>query len=182
MAANLPDDLSQVFEPDGVVRLSVESVMDLDVPDDAKSLLMEVGLPRNTGPYFQTDLKSSDRVPLLTEIAQTWGTVKSTVGLERYYVIGLIEAAHICLERKTGVVIWVGLDEKVDYSFVNSSLKHFVHFLYLIVKHRPLTSEDHGQSWLDGVRAEMESIDPLAFADESNYWPLICEEIESGQI
>jgi SUKH-4 immunity protein len=179
----IPSDFAQQFQPDGVVQLSLQALESMDIPSDAKEMMAEIGLPRNASPYFLTELTGIDPVPTLAEIVtKNLAFVSSTaIDMSRYYAIGYIEAAVICLEEGSGSVIWFGPGDELDSTFVNSSIRQLLIFLYSMFTRRPGPEEDVDlSSVMEVLKHDLHVADEKAFADYNYYWPVVFEQISDG--
>jgi hypothetical protein len=159
------EDLAAFYGVDHVHRCSIEGLLGLTLPNEARLMLSQVGLP---------DRGCANFTSYLSECVNGLPVFNPARRPGPWYRLGTSALAEICLNGRTGEVwkLWP-TGQHVD-TFVNSSVTAFTEFQYLFDR---LCQQDTGESD-EGMRRatqEMEEqwrqVDPRALVDEDFFWP-----------
>jgi hypothetical protein len=138
------------------------------LPDGAKRVLTEVGLPR------EADLQFTRSDP-------EW--VMAADGVHKYCKIGSDYGTEICIVTDSGVVFSLSSSGRHQARFVNSGLEHFVEFLCRVtVARRRLLglADEEADAQVEGLEAELRARDPRAFSTPNRWWSVIFEQMKAG--
>ncbi|MFE6689298.1 SUKH-4 family immunity protein [Streptomyces sp. NPDC057743] len=189
-----PDDLSRqaletVFTPAELITVPERQLADVADPD-AREVLRTLGLPTGANPWFSFYTKIGERFERVGEdfdweLADTYDEVPP--GADRWIPLAEIPYDSIVLDPETGKVHCLPQDGEI-YLF-NSTLRHFVHFLYILQVERPAYDmEWEGDDDLfdsEGARsrveAAMRSIDPAALEIPESRWHDVLAGIEDPE-
>ena len=173
-------------------REMLETVFDLDelitVPEcnlgvvsdpDAKEVLRTLGIPVWDNPWFDMDEQIRERFELVEDWDEKLAHRYSVVlpGADKWIGLGMIPYDGIAFDPDTGKVYCLPDDSEI-YLW-NSSLRSFVHFLYLLQLERP-----HFDFQWEGeievpfdpeaaqirIRKAMTSVDPAALVNPKSRW------------
>ncbi|MER5944814.1 SUKH-4 family immunity protein [Streptomyces sp. NPDC001904] len=158
MSSNLDRSmLEAVFAPDELIT-APESILGPVTDADARDVLATLGIPVWENPWFDLDDGIGER---LEPVEDDW------IGL------GMIPYDDIAFDPGTGKVHCLPQDG--ESYLLNSDLRSFVHFLYLLKLESPNYDwESHRKVELEEVRARiqetMTSIDPAALENPESRW------------
>ncbi|MFE6892757.1 SUKH-4 family immunity protein [Streptomyces sp. NPDC057694] len=158
MSSNLDRGmLDAVFAPDELIT-APESILGPVSDADARDVLATLGIPVWENPWFDLD----DGIGEHLEPAE-----------DGWIILGMIPYDDIALDPKTGEVHCLPQDG--DTYLLNSGLRSFVHFLYLLKSESPnYDFETHGKAEREEVRQRiretMTSIDPAALENPESRW------------
>ncbi|MFK0293850.1 SUKH-4 family immunity protein [Streptomyces sp. NPDC090442] len=189
-----PDDLSRqaletVFTPAELITVPEGQLADVADPD-AREVLRTLGLPVGKNQFFGLDNKIGERFRRIAE-DYDWELVERysevPLGADRWIPLGMIPYDSIVLDPETGKVHCLPQDGEI-YLF-NSTLRQFVHFLYILQVERPAYDmEWEGDDDLfdsEGARsrveAAMRSIDPAALEIPESRWHDVLAGIEDPE-
>ncbi|MCP2343641.1 SUKH-4 family immunity protein [Actinomadura rupiterrae] len=129
-------------------------------------------------------------VPLLLDAyidgdIKLFGVLEVQVGADE--PLGLIalgrvpddEAMYYCLNGDSGQVLLLTADEPAGLELVNSTLAHFVEFLFRVDR---LIRADQGKTTravpAGRLHAELAELDPAAFEDPESWWSIAFAQLE----
>ncbi|MEV5650546.1 SUKH-4 family immunity protein [Nocardia sp. NPDC052254] len=170
--------LETVFAPDELVTVPAGNV-GVVVDSDAREVLRTVGLPVWENPWFDMDPEIAERFECVGDREDPPADRYSVVppGADRWISIGMIPYDDIAFDPETGTVYCLPDDSEI-YVW-NSSLRSFVHFLYILQAERPhFDVEWAGDAEPpfdpEGARARtlkaMTSVDPAALKNPRSRW------------
>jgi hypothetical protein len=166
----LAAEIVSFWGKDNLKRWSESSLDDVAIPLSSKRFLIDVGLPCKEDWTLRFDIEG-DQLPPLTN-------------KKHYRRIGFDDLVPVCLdERRGGAVVAVETEFGGSERFVNSSVERFGEFLMLYQEYRKTArsaSEEEIPSIINGIEGQMCRIDPEAFDDSNNYWPLVVEQMNQG--
>jgi len=149
------------------------AVIGLGIPDEAKSFLMEVGLPEGAAPFLDFGGTAHIHIPAVTEV---W-----KAGEQRYRIIGSNGYGDpVCIDTESaGRVFYLLHDDEMSPRFMNSSIPQLAYSLLAFRRVVTDTNAVGGKgAYLDGhippevvdrFITEMEAIDPPAISSE-HFW------------
>ncbi|WP_420034054.1 SUKH-4 family immunity protein [Streptomyces sp. cg28] len=158
MSSNLDRGmLEAVFAPEELIT-APESILGPVSDADAREVLGTLGIPVWENPWFDLDDGIGER---LEPVEDGW------------IALGMIPYDDIALDPGTGEVHCLPQDG--DTYLLNSDLRSFVHFQYLLRLESPNYDwESHGKVELEAVRERirntMNSIDPAALENPESRW------------
>lgn len=153
---------------------------------DAREALRVLGMPRFPNPWFSTDTGIGDGFTRIGEfldwdLADRYDDVPP--GADRWIRLGSIPYDGIALDPATGKVHCLPQDAEIY--LLNSTLRHFLHFLYALQTERPnFDPEWEGDEEPDPegarqrVEATMRSVDPTALEHSGSLWFDVLQYIE----
>jgi hypothetical protein len=163
------EEMIQFWGEDSLVKWPRDLLARIDLPNDAKRFLAEVGLPCVSDWTMRFDLT-------LDQMQQA--TIEP-----RCFIIGYDYKCPILLDKqKRGSVISVehGRNER----FVNTDICRFGECLVLYQQYRlavrAMDDEEKIQNLISNTENAMRAIDPTAFADANDWWAVIIEQMRSG--
>ncbi|MEO3873156.1 SUKH-4 family immunity protein [Nonomuraea sp. B12E4] len=160
-------------EEEGVVTLEVEKGKELGLSKDDFVLLTEIGLPRDAGEHFCTEI--SEGLPGLFSVQPLNEDDQALIlggagpdGDLLYF-----------LDVSRGLVVLLALgdgDEKPEYEVVNTTLATFVEFVrrlgaYTSSPWAERPADDRAR--LAEIAAELEELDPEAFRHPHCWWAMV---------
>jgi|GEM_PF-3326397 len=149
MPSNLPPEL--LAELGEFVSFDPSHIASLDLAEADTAILTEVGLPRNSPPFFYF---GGDRVDLLAPLDGAPG--KIIIGANGF-------GDHLCIDlNANGAIIEVDNENRRQTAFMNSSIASLALCLCAFSEFR--TTADG-----EAFQAEIAQIDPIAVADDS-WW------------
>lgn len=160
-------------ETSQLVRYPQSAVLGLAIPQEAKSFLMEIGLPEEAAPFLDFGGSSHVRMPTVTEV---W-----KAGEQRYHIIGSNGYGDpVCVDTESaGRVFYLLHDDEMTPRFMNSSIPQLAYSLLAFRKVVADTNSIGGKgAYLDGhippqlvdrFITEMETIDPPAISSQ-HFW------------
>ncbi|WP_148590438.1 nucleic acid/nucleotide deaminase domain-containing protein [Streptomyces sp. WAC01526] len=139
--------------------------------------LAQVSVPWQVGPYFST--LANDPV-LLGRYAQSTGRTTAREEHQQLARLGTDRGYEICADPQ-GTVRAVLLDYDEPSRFVNSSPESFAQCLQELDQAlRIILGTDQPQAAADAfanAEQRLHTVDPDAFADRENWWPLVLDDI-----
>lgn len=161
--AELPlEELVALFGNGNMMRFDVDLVAALPVPPSARTVLTDIGLPRETEFFFGAD------PPQLRP--------------DGLCLIGRDYGADICVDR-SGRVVSMGEEDGDAERFVNSDLGAFLRFLALVGAARETFTdlpEEDIEDRAEELADTLAGIDREAFADPDAWWALVFEQMGEG--
>lgn len=156
---------------DNLKRWSESNLRNVNIPQSSKRFLMDVGLPCKEDWLLRFD-HEADQLPRLPN-------------KDNYCRIGFDDFVPICLdEKRDGCVIVVETEVGGTERFINSSVERFGEFLVLYEMYRRSPSSISERQLLNviipQIEERMRKIDPNAFKNVENYWPVIIEQMNDG--
>lgn len=102
-----------------------------------------------------------------------------------FYRIGTDDATQICIQKKTGLIFAIDLEQCIPRRYVNSNIKFFVEFLNLFKTYESQVvefedDEESSSTLVKNVVAEMRKIDIDAFRNPDDWWPTVTQQMEFG--
>lgn len=154
--------LEAVFESDELIT-SPESVLGPVSDADARDVLGTLGIPVWENPWFDLDDGIGERLE----------RVETPPEADGWILLGMIPYDDIAFDPDTGKVYCLPQDGEIY--LLNSGLRSFVHFLYLLQVESPNYDwESHGKEELETVRLRvreaMSSVDPAALENPESCW------------
>ena len=159
------EQMVQYWGEGGLVRWSAENLQEVAIPGAVRRFLIEVGLPRPSGPC---------------EFMWRFGpTLRPSNAKSRYWPIGAWtdwDTLALDQQNQGDIVILCG-----ETHFTNSGVRQFAHFLCLWRKYCELGDTDVEEpldrgnrlALLDQVEKRMGEVDPAAMADGRHWWPML---------
>lgn len=181
-------ELLEGWSDDEIVTVAPELTVDLQVPQEARRFLGEVGLPR-AFPYYFTTVGHHNQDPAVDVPDGV-----SLIGPYRWREVELLRlgsdyGGYVCLEGGSGNVIHLPHEppNATEPAFVNSSVEAYVAFL-LRIRLRQLAGglDEVGDEELEArarvFHAALRELDPPALADEEAYWSVVVEQMGYGHL
>ena len=166
----LPLEIANYWGRENLKRWSESSLDDVAIPQTSKRFLIEVGLPCKEDWTLRFD-PEADELPRLS----------NNRNCRR---IGFDDFIPICLDEKcAGSVVAVETVVGGSDRFINSDVERFGEFLVLYQEYRKAArtvSEEEILKIIPSIEDRMRNIDPKAFDDCNNYWPVIVEQMNQG--
>src|SRR5712691_11585156 len=164
------EEIISFWGRDNLKRWSEANLRDVAIPRSSKSFLAEVGLPLAEKWTLRFDSKA-DQLPRLPN--------KSSCRR-----IGLDDVVPICLdEQHSGRIVAVEEGIGGTERYINSSVESFGQCLVLYQQYRTaarVSTEEDVQKVIITTEEQMRKIDPTAFRDPDNWWPVIVEQMKQG--
>jgi hypothetical protein len=170
--------LETVFDPDELITVPESNLAVVSDPD-AKEVLRTLGIPVWDNPWFDMEEQIGERFERVEDWDEKLADRYSVVppGADKWIGLGMIPYDGIAFDPDTGKVHCLPDDSEI-YLW-NSSLRSFVHFLYLLQLERP-----HFDSQWEGdievpfdpeaaqirTREAMMSVDPAALENPESRW------------
>lgn len=167
----------------GLRHVQTDALQTLDLPTSAKEVLANFGLPQEVKPFFTTDIYETF-VPTLSEYARSVQAAVSSEG-DHYYRIGSDYGTEVCVRKGTGEVVSIDLQGEYLTRFINISLPQFIECLYLVDRERAQFSsleDDEIDRRVSDMKVDLVRIDPETLQDDENWWAVIMEQMENGQL
>ena len=165
------DDLVALWGSDCVYRLAAEAVKDLPIPEEAKEVLTDVGLPRE----LEWIAFSGD-----TGVDSPLPTVMSLQGRPAELCrFGSAYDDLWCIELSVGAVLVISEGDPARDRFVNSGLPCFAEFLYEYQRYvnAPQGSSAEERWRVRRLQGRLSAIDPAALADPKSEWSLMLDDL-----
>ncbi|MFE2430604.1 SUKH-4 family immunity protein [Streptomyces sp. NPDC059373] len=169
------DTLETVFEPAQLIT-SPESVLGPVRDPDAREVLRALGIPVWENPWFDLDHGTGERLERVREwdgeLSERYDQVPA--GADDWISLGMIPYDDLAFDPDTGAVHC--LPEDAEIYLFNSSLRSFVHFLYLLKAESPNYewNESNTMAGLEAtrlrIREAMTSVDPAALENPKSRW------------
>jgi len=171
-----PDEFKTQWESEKtsqLVRYPCSVVLDLAIPEGAKSFLTDIGLPEDAAPFLDFGGSSHISIPTVTEV---W-----KAGDRRFRVIGSNGYGDpVCVDTESaGRVFYLLHDDSMVPRFMNSSIPQLAYSLLAFRQVVADTNAIGGKgAFLEGrippevvdrFIIEMETIDPPAVSSE-HFW------------
>ncbi|MFD7299057.1 SUKH-4 family immunity protein [Streptomyces sp. NPDC059897] len=185
------NEMLTVFSEDELMLPSEELLG--EIPDvDSREVLRTLGLPVWENPWFDMDDEVSERLQSVAgwDVGLSDRFDEIPQGAERWISLGTIPYDDIAFDASTGVVYCLS-DESGIYPF-NSSLRNFIHFLYLLQSERPKFDIEHPRYEQEGeddpemtrrrVKDAMEEIDPAALENPDSRWHEVLDYIVDSEL
>lgn len=177
MSEHVPDPSVAHFGVDGMRRIAVPSSYAGALPETARRVLREVGVPLHVAPYF-TAADDTDG-PTLGMFTGHRGVVLQGERAD-WVRLGTDRLAHLCV-RTDGDVRAVYLARPEPDRFVSSDVEAFVRSLAALDRRMPViaasTSLPGAAAAFRELNAELRQIDPAAFEDRESWWPLVLDDV-----
>jgi hypothetical protein len=168
------DMLEAVFEPDELVT-SPDSILGPVTDADTREVLRTLGIPVWENPWFDLDPGLGEQLERLsergTELSDRFDDVPP--GADGWIGLGMFPYDDLAFDPETGKVYC--LPEDGEIYLVNSTLRSFVHFHYLLKAESPNYEwESHTTAELEAarlrIREEMGRLDPAALENPHSCW------------
>jgi SUKH-4 immunity protein len=172
------DMLETVFDPDELITVPEGNIGVVSDPD-AKEVLQTLGLPVWENPWFEMDEEIGERFQRVEDWDEKLEDRYAVVpqGADKWIGISMIPYDGIAFDPDTGKVYCLPDDSEI-YLW-NSSLRSFVHFLYILQAERPhfdIGWESEVEVPFDPEAAQartleaMTSVDPAALENPQSRW------------
>lgn len=153
----------------------------VQLPLASERFLVEAGLPGRASLGLEFNLPPNQLLTLSEAFE-----ADLPADFDRYRPIGLDAATAICLDSSDGWRLYaVDVDGVLPTRFVNSSVPQLAEFL--LVFHEgaglpvpTLATDKELEASAQALEREFRRIDPAAFEDEENWWPLIVTQRRDG--
>src|SRR5262245_3240279 len=165
------EDLAQWAGPEGVVQAKADAAGAWAVTDDEKQVLVEAGLPRFVGPFFEARIQTN-RAPTIES--------RSADGL---YQVGFDMGRNIGVASAGRGVYVVDPERELPELFVNSSAVALAEFLHHVVRLRqeyPRMNGEQIDASLANLKARLVKIDESAFSNSARWLSQVFEQMELG--
>lgn len=166
--------LLTAFEPDELIT-SPESILGPVTNADARDVLRTLGIPIWENPWFDLDAGIDERLDRVADWAGELSDRFDQVPPEAddWIGLGLFPYDDLAFDPHAGKVHCLSQDGEIYV--VNSSLRSFVHFLYLLkAESANYEWESHGTDELEAtrlrIRESMASVDPIALETPDSCW------------
>ncbi|EGU72900.1 hypothetical protein FOPG_20072 [Fusarium oxysporum f. sp. conglutinans race 2 54008] len=171
------DMLELVFQPEELVT-TPESALDGVTHPDTRHVLATLGIPVRDNPWFDMAEGLDQRLRPVGDwdwdLSDRYEQVPP--GAERWISLALIPYDDIAFDPSTGTV-WC-LPQDADIRLMNSSLRSFVHFLYILETERPhydfqmedSDAEFEPEASQDRTKEAMREVDPAALDNPQSSW------------
>ncbi|MEV0090012.1 SUKH-4 family immunity protein [Streptomyces sp. NPDC050738] len=173
--------LDTAFEPHELLTPPVDILGPATDPD-AKEVLHTLGIPSWDNPWFDVDDEIGRRLEPVSEWDYELSDVYQDVpeGAENWVALGMVPYDDIAFDPATGKVYCLPQDAEIY--LLNSSLRSFVYFLYLLKVDCPrMDSGDDQSEWAGYTAAEheeirlhicekMSAVDPVALENPKSLW------------
>lgn len=166
--------LLTAFEPAELIT-SPESILGPVTDADARDVLRTLGLPIWENPWFDLDAGIGERLDRVAdwdgELSDRFDQVPPDA--DGWIGLGLFPYDDIAFDPHGGTVYCLPQDSEIYV--VNSSLRSFVHFLYLLkAESANYAWETQGMDELEAtrlrIRENMASVDPIALENPGSCW------------
>jgi hypothetical protein len=164
-------DLVEIWGEGDIFVASPEAIEAIPLPESARRILVEVGLPKTFDQQYAGNIFESVSPVLMSG---------STTALCR---IGVASGAVICVNLDSGDVIALSCSQNGRDYFINSTIELFVYFLckFAILRKSYVDSSDSEiKARAEAAEGGLRLQDPRAFNDPENWWPLIFEQVRDG--
>ncbi|GAA3250429.1 SUKH-4 family immunity protein [Nonomuraea helvata] len=172
------EEMVEAFGDEGLLLMDAERCREQGLSEADVRILSEVGLPVRADLAFTTFIAAEPRVGSLVVFRTGHGdvnvlTLGGTSGDSgmRYF-----------LDIRNGVVGLLSMDDEPQAEKVNSSLEHFVEFLYrLRLRQQALNGEslEVGQSYTQDLWLSLKELDPDAFSEAEAWWSMVMDTLLS---
>ncbi|MCD9880783.1 SUKH-4 family immunity protein [Streptomyces guryensis] len=170
--------LETVFDPAELIVAPAESLSAVADPD-SREVLGTLGIPVWDNPWFDMEEGIAERLGRVEEWDEKLEDRYSVVppGAGKWIGLGMVPYDGIAFDPDTGKVYCLPDDSEI-YLW-NSSLRSFVHFLYLLQLERPHFDAEweseievpyDPQAAQIRVRSAMMSVDPVALENPESGW------------
>ena len=175
------DMLESVFEP-GQLVTAPEEILGPVTDADAREVMRALGLPVWDNPWFDMDDLIGDRLEPVSawdwELSDRYDDVPE--GADGWISLALFPYDDIVFDPATGQVHC--LPDDAGIYLVNSSLRAFVHFQYLLKAEQPFYDPEsqrmaEREVTRDRLREAMASVDPAALEHPASCWQDILTSI-----
>lgn len=173
--------LETVFAPHELITCQ-ESGLSAVSDRDAREVLQTLGIPTWENPWFDMDTEIGEHLERVgdgeEELTDRYEDVPS--GADDWFYLGVIPYDDIAFDPASGKVYCLPQDDEIY--LLNSSLRLFVYFLYLLKMESP-NYDWESSATLDlenartRIREAMESLDPAALENPESRWFDILEYI-----
>jgi hypothetical protein len=139
---------------------------------DLRSFLAKVGLPRDC-PLLVTFYEDAHLLQPLTYERET------------YLIVGDDSGSKLCIKTGTEDVWSIDPAHQLPRRFINTELRHFVLFLHLYRSRQPgleTASDEQAAAIIAAMRSEFSRLDARSLDDGENWWSVILEQSEQGQL
>lgn len=178
MSSPYPDPLVQHFGRDGLRRFERGSLQGARLPEAARTLLEETGVPLGVTPYFRAP--DADDAVALGVVAARANLPRPPAELEDWPRVGGDGLAHLCV-RPDGAVQAVVFEDVADDMFVNTDVSTLNASLLALDRALPAIAASSGLAESAGVfrelSAELRRIDAAAFAERESWWPRVLDDV-----
>lgn len=171
------ENLAQVFGEENIVTLDFDDAMDLGLSELDVLLLSHVGLPRDVGAVFTTELDGPPGIFSVQALDMPDGGANAAIFLG---APGGNRNLRYFLDVKNDLVVLGSLDDtNPTAEVVNSSLSHFVDFVHRIGAF--YFAEDMGSETetlsANELAEQLKTRDPYAFRHSNTWWAMAVSAI-----
>jgi hypothetical protein len=179
------DPIEQVvhsFGRQGLQRACKDAVSTLNIPDNSKHFLLDVGLPMEVVLLCEFSLDAK-RFPTIEEYALLNGLVLHCPS--KFRRIGTDGYMQICICENDGFgkICAFDIHGKINMRYMNRNIECFCGFLGLYVdackKYADASEEEMHKGAVD-LENKYRSLDSDAYDSKDNWWPLITEQLKDG--
>lgn len=139
---------------------------------ELRSFLSNVGLPRDC--------------PLLVTFYEDAHLLESlNYERETYLIVGDDSSTKLCIKTRTEDVWSIDPDRQLPRRFINSELGHFVLFLHIYRSRQhdlAAASDEEAAEIIGAMKSEFRRLDTRSLDDPDNWWSVILEQSEQGQL
>ena len=173
------------FDKNNLVRARIEMLEGLKISDQSKKFLLNIGLPKLKVLLCEFDI-DVPHLPTIEEYAKSQKMIFATQ--KRLRRIGWDGGTQICLSEEDmdkGSVYAVDIKKELTSRFINSNIEFFVGFLALYVEECKKYYGSSDSILFTAARKfenNLRELDPLAFADENNWWCCIVQQMKEGML
>lgn len=149
-------------EREVLLRFPPESLADVKIPADARSFLLEVGLPKSAAPFLNFEVPQNGS---LTTVSQE---LKLPETYSHFRVIGFNGSGDpICLdEDASGAAVYLNHDNHFKRVLMNSSILHLARSLLVFRSCVQKALIGESEAW---CLEELKKIDEITW-QQSNFW------------
>ncbi|MFD1936919.1 MULTISPECIES: SUKH-4 family immunity protein [Nonomuraea] len=170
------EQMIKAFGDEGLLLMDGEWCRETGLSDEDARILCEVGLPVRADLAFTTSVADEPRVGSLVVFRTgggdvdvlTLGGTSGDTGMRYFLDIG------------NGVVGLLSFDDEPQAEKVNSSLEHFVEFLYrLRLRQQELNGEspDVAKPYTEKLWLSLKELDPDAFRGAESWWSMVMDTL-----
>ncbi|WP_369147257.1 SUKH-4 family immunity protein [Streptomyces sp. R44] len=181
MPPSVPDrhnELAEHFGREGLRRFERASLLGARLPDTARTLLEETGVPRGVASYFRAP---GDLDPVALGVTAARSSLpRPHEAMANWPRVGGDGLAHLCV-RPDGAVQAVFLRAVAQDMFVDTDVSTLNAALLSLDRALPLIAAASGlaeaAAVLRDLTAELRRIDPAAFDARESWWPRVLDDV-----
>ncbi|MFB6712919.1 MULTISPECIES: SUKH-4 family immunity protein [unclassified Streptomyces] len=178
------DILVDVFDEENIITLDFDDAVSLGLSELDALLLSHVGLPRDIGTAFTTELEGSPGLFSVQPLDTPDGTSNAAIFLG---APGRKQMMRYFLDVKNSLVVLCSLDDANPAAeVINSSFSNFVDFIHHIgvFYQAEGMSPDEERRSADELAEHLRERDPYAFREPKTWWSMaistIVDQTEGG--